>query len=181
MLYANVGGIRNPVKQETVIEFCKSQNKDICILTETHIDNEQIHQIKNNWLGPVFISPGDIFSKGILILLHPGFPDVTEVDSDPNGRFISFKVAPFDDRFLCVYALSGHSNREQLIRRRFFEELSNYIDNKFKRNENKTIMGDFNCTLSQTDRDERNKIQKRYRCHSNFALSKLIMENGLED
>ena len=48
MLYANVGGIRDPVKQETVIEFCKSQNKDICILTETHINNEQIHQIKNN-------------------------------------------------------------------------------------------------------------------------------------
>ena len=48
MLYANVGGIRDPVKQETVIEFCKSQNKDICILTKTHIDNEQIHQIKNN-------------------------------------------------------------------------------------------------------------------------------------
>ena len=31
------------------------------------------------------------------------------------------------------------------------------------------------------DRDEGNKTQKRYRCHSNFALSKLIMDNGLED
>ena len=144
------------MKQEIAIEFCKSQNKDICILAETHIGNEQIHQIKNNWLGPVLISPGDTFAKGILILLHPGFPDVTEVDSDPNGRFISFKVAFSDDRVLCVYAPSGHSNREQLIRRRFFEELSNYINNKFKGIENKIIMGDFNCTLSQTDRDERN-------------------------
>ena len=150
-------------------------------MAETHIDNEQIHQIKNNWLGPVLISPGDTFSKGILILLHPGFPDVTEVDSDPNGRFISLKVASSDDRVLCVYAPSGHNNRDQLIRRRFFEEFLNYIDNKFKGNENKIIMEDFNCTLSQMDRDERNKTQKRYRCHSNFALSKLIMENGLEN
>ena len=181
MLYANVSGIRDPVKQEIALGFCKSQNKDICISAETHIDHEQINQIKNNWLGPILISPRDTFSKGILILLHPGFPNVTEVDSDPNGRFTSFKVAPSDDRILCVYATSGHSNREQLIRRRFFEELLNYMDNKFKENENKIIMGDFNCTLSQMDKDERNKTQKRYRCHSNFALSKFIMENGLED
>ena len=31
------------------------------------------------------------------------------------------------------------------------------------------------------DRDEGNKTQKCYRCHSNFALFKLIMENVLED
>ena len=31
------------------------------------------------------------------------------------------------------------------------------------------------------DRDEGNKTQKRYRCHSNFALSKIITDNGLED
>ena len=178
MLYANVGSIRDSVKQEIAIEFCKSQNKDICMLAETHTGDEQIHQIKNNWLGPVLISPRDTFSKGILLLLHPGFPDVTEIDSDPNGRFTSFKVAPSDDRVLCVYVPSGHSNREQLIRRRFFE-LLNYINNKFKGNENKTIMEDFNCTLSQMDRGERNKTQKRYRCHSNLALSILIMENGL--
>ena len=158
MLYANVGGIRDSEKQEIAIEFCKSQNKDICILAETHIGHEQIHQIQNNWLGPVLISPGDTFSKGLLVLLHPGFPDVTEIHSDPNGRFISFKVAPFDDRVLCIYAPSGHSNREQLIRRRFFEELLNYIDHKFEGNENKIILGDFNCTLSQIDRDERKKV-----------------------
>ena len=181
MLYANVGGIRNPVKQEITLEFCKDQNKNICILAETHINHEQIHQIRNNWSGPILISPGATFSKGMLILLHPGFSDVTEVDSDPNGRFISFKVAPSDDRVLCVCAPSGHSHREQLIRRRFFEELQNYVDNKFKGKENKIMMGDFNCTLNMIDRDERNKTQKRYRCHSNFVFSRLIMENELED
>ena len=97
MLYANVGGISDPVKQEITLEFCKSQDKDICILAETHINHEQIHQIRNNWLGPIPFSPGETFSKGILILLHLGFSDVTEVDSDPKGRLVSFKVAPSDD------------------------------------------------------------------------------------
>ena len=66
MLYANVGGIRDPVKQETALELCKSQNKDICILAETHIGNEQIHQIKNNWLGPILISAETLFQKAYL-------------------------------------------------------------------------------------------------------------------
>ena len=154
MLYASVGGIRDPVKQDITLEFCKSENKDICILAESHISHEEIHQIRNNWLGPFFFSPGDTFTKGILILLHRGFSDVTKVDSDPKGRFVSFKVAPSDDIVLCVYAPSGHSTREQLARRRFFEELQNYMDNKFKANDNKIIIGDFNCILDKMDRDE---------------------------
>ena len=55
------------------------------------------------------------------------------------------------------------------------------MNNKFKGNENKIIIGDFNCTLDKMDRDEGNKTKKCYRCHSNFALPKLIMENGLEN
>ena len=74
-----------------------------------------------------------------------------------------------------------HSNREKLTRGRFFEGLQNCMENKTEGDENKIIIGDFNCTLDKMDRHEGNKTQKRYRCHSNFALSKLIMDNGLED
>ena len=62
-----------------------------------------------------------------------------------------------------------------------FEGLQTYIENKTEGNENKILIGDFNCTLEKIDRDEGNKTQKRYRCHSLFALSKVIMDNGLED
>ena len=166
---------RDPI----ALEFCKNQNKDISILTETRVGQEQIHQIRSNWLGPILFAPGDTFSKGILILLHPGF--VTDVDTDPKERFVSFKVASSNDRVLCIYAPSGHSNREQLIRGRFSEGLQTYIENKTEGNENKIIIRDFNCTLEKMDRDEGNKTQKHYRCHVLFALSKIIMDNGLED
>ena len=79
MLHVNVCGIRDPEKQDLALEFCRSQNKDICILSETHFNNDQIHQVRNNWLGPTFFSPGDTHSKGILVLLHPGFDDDTEI------------------------------------------------------------------------------------------------------
>ena len=164
------------MKQDLVLEFCRSQNKDISILTETHINQDHIHQIRNNWSRPIFYSPGDTFSKGILVLLHPGFDHVSDIDTDPKGRFVSS-----NDRVFCIYAPSGHNNRQQLARGCFFEGLQTYIESKTQGNENKIIMGDFNCNLDKIDRDKGNKTHKRYRCHSNFALSKLVLENGLED
>ena len=91
MIYANVC-IRDPLKQDLVLEFCGKQNKDISILTETHINHDQIHQIRNNWLGPIFLSPRNTHTKGLLAQLHLGLEGVTEVDTDPKGRFVLFKV-----------------------------------------------------------------------------------------
>ena len=43
------------------------------------------------------------------------------------------------------------------------------------------ILGGFNCTMDKMDRDGENKTQKLYSCYSNYALSKLIVDNGLQD
>ena len=52
---------------------------------------------------------------------------------------------------------------------------------KKKGNENKIILEDFNCTMDKMDRNGENKTQKLYWCCSSYALSKLIVDNGLED
>ena len=80
-----------------------------------------------------------------------------------------------------VYAPSGHSTREQLASERFFEGLQNYIGNKNEGNENKVILGNFNCTMDKMDRDGGNKTQKLLRCCSNYALSKLTVRTWLKD
>ena len=65
-----------------------------------------MHHIRNNWLGAIFFSPRDTrHKKELLALLHLGLEGVTEFDTDPKGRFVSFKVTPSNDRVLCVYAL----------------------------------------------------------------------------
>ena len=64
-----------------------------------------------------------------------------------------------NDRILCVHAPSGYSTRVQLARGRFFEGLQNYTKNKNKGNENKIILGDFNCTIDKMDRDGENKTK----------------------
>ena len=67
-----------------------------------------------------------------------------------------------NDRVLCVHAPSGYSTREQMARGCFFEGLQNYTENKNKGNENKIILGDFNCTINKMDRDSENKTQRLY-------------------
>ena len=96
-------------------------------------------------LGPIVFSPGDSHTKGLLVVLHLGLEGVTKVDTDPKGRFVSFKVTLYNDWILCVYVPSGDSTREQLSRGRFLEGLQNYMKNKNKGNENKLILGDFIC------------------------------------
>ena len=55
------------------------------------------------------------------------------------------------------------------------------MENKNKKNENKIILGEFNCTMDKMNEDGGNKKQRIYRCSSNYALSKLIVDNGLND
>ena len=98
MVYDNFGGIRDPLKQNLVLQFCN-------ILIETHINLDQIRHIRNNWLGAIFFCPGDSHTKGLLVSLHLDLEGVTEVNTDPEVRFVYFKVTPSNDRVLCVYAL----------------------------------------------------------------------------
>ena len=167
----------NWIKELLALEFCRNQKKVIIILTETHISHDQIRHIKNNWLGSNFFSLGDSHTKGCLSC----FIWDLKVDTDAKGRFVSFKFTPSNDRVLCVYVPSGYSTREQLDRGRFFEGLQNYMENKNKGNENKIILEDFYCTMDKMVRDGENKTQRLYWCCSSYALSKFIVDNGLED
>ena len=155
MIYDHIGGIRDPLKQDLALEFCRNQNKVISILTETHINHNQIHHIRNNWLGSNFFSLRDSHTKGCLSC----FIWELKVDTDPKGRFVSFTFTPSNDRVLCVYAPSVYSTRDQLDRELFFEGLQNYMKNKNKGNENKIILEDFNCTMDKMDRDGENKTK----------------------
>ena len=55
------------------------------------------------------------------------------------------------------------------------------MQNKNEGNEDKIILGDLNCNMGRLDRDGEKKIQRLYMCYSNYGLSKLMVDNGLED
>ena len=52
---------------------------------------------------------------------------MTEVDTDPKGRFVLFRVTRYNNKVLWVSATSGHNTREQLVRGRSFDRLQNYM------------------------------------------------------
>ena len=122
-------------------------------------------------MGSILFSPGDNHTKGILFLLHLGLEGITEVDTDPKGEFVSFKVIPSNDRVLFV-PLQGIAPENSWLGGGggFFEGLQNYMQDKNERNENKIILGDLNCTMDKIDKDGKNKPQRLYRCCSNYAL-----------
>ena len=136
MIYDHVGAIRDPFKLDLPPELCRNQKKP---------------------LGPIIFSTGDSHTKGMIFLLHPGLEGITEVDTDPKGRFVSFKVTPSNDR---VLPLQGIAPENSLLGRgggHFFEGLQSYIQNKSERNENKTILGGLNCTMDKIDWDGQSK------------------------
>ena len=105
IIYDNFVGIRNPLKQNLALQFCRNRKKDVSNLAETSINLDQIYHIRNNWLGSIFFSPGDSHTNGLLLRLRLGLEGVTEVDTDPKGKLVSFKVTHSNDRVLRVYAL----------------------------------------------------------------------------
>ena len=102
MIYDRVGAIRDHHEAGSGTWILPKPKKVISILTETHINHDQIHHTRNNWLGPIFFSPGDTHTKGMLFLLHLGLEGVTEVDTDPKERFVSFKVTTSNESSLFV-------------------------------------------------------------------------------
>ena len=80
-----------------MFEFFGKQNKDISILTGNHVNHDQIDYIKNNWLSPIFLSPGDSNKNMIVCPDLFGLEGVTEVDTDSQRKD------------LCVYHPAGNS------------------------------------------------------------------------
>ena len=93
---------------------------------------------------------------------------------------MSSNVTPSNGRVFCVNASSGHNTRQQMARGHFLEGLKNYMNNKNGTNENK-ILGDFNFTIDKMDSNGGNETQRLHRCASKYALSRLIVDNGLEN
>ena len=178
MIYVNAGGIRDSLKQDLALEFCRKQNKCISILTETHVTHDQIRQIKINWLGPIFFSPGNSHTKGLLSQFHLGLEGVTEVYTDLKGRFVLFRVTLYNNKVLWISATSGHDTREQLVRGRSFDRLQNYMEKSVREMKTKLYLKTLKIKMDKIDRDGGNKTQRLYRCCSKgpgYTESTLIL------
>ena len=98
-----------------------------------------------------------------------------------NGSFYPLRLHSLITEFSVLMLFQDITSGYSWLGGHSFEELQNYMENKSEGNESKIILGNFNCTMDKVDRNGGNKTQKLYRCDSYCALSKLIVDNGLED
>ena len=115
----------------------------------------------------------------MLFLLHLDLEGVTEVDTDPKERFVSFKVTTSNEGSLFV-PLQSIAPESSWLGGAFLKYYKKICKIK-EGNENKIMLGVLNCTMDKIDRDGENKTQRLYRCYSNYALYKLIVDNEIED
>ena len=121
MIYVNFGGIRDILETESDTSVWQIGNKYVSILTETHINLDEINHIKNNWLGAIFYSPGDSHPKRLLVLPHLSLEGVTDVQNDPKLRFVSFMVTPLMTEFSVFMSLQGIAQRNSWLGGVFFK------------------------------------------------------------
>ena len=78
--------------------------------------HHQIHT-RNNWLGPIFFSPGDSDIKGSLVFLYLDLKGIIEVDTNQKGKFLYFKVIPLPlmtefSAFMPLQAMAPGNSRQ---------------------------------------------------------------------
>ena len=105
MIYDNVGAIRDSLKQDL----------------ETHINHDQIYHRRNNLLDPISFYPVDSHTKRMLFLLHLCLEGLTEADTDPKGRFVSFKITPSNESSLFL-PLQGKAPKNSWLGRAFLKD-----------------------------------------------------------
>ena len=147
------------MKQDLAPEFFRNQEKVISILTETHINHTAYHiqySIKEiiDWV-PSFSLLEIVTQKGCFFCFI-WVLKVPEVDTDPKGRFLSFKVTPSNESSLLV-PLQGIAPENSWLGALFGRTTQNQMQNKNEGSENKIMLGDVNCAMDKIDRDGENK------------------------
>jgi len=136
IISGNVGGIRPASRQEIATNFFKLQKADFSILMESHISFKQYNGLKNMWDGDIYYAPGKELSAGITLLTSPKAPEITNIDTDQNGRYLIFDIKNTKDTVLAIYAPSGVSPKIRKERANFFSKIEKKMENRSKKTEN---------------------------------------------
>ena len=165
----NSGGLRTKEKFDTALQVCSNSKADFSILQETHLGSNKYVDIKNQWEGEVYI-----FTDGILLLAQATAPKISILKSDPQGKFLIFKVLNTNDVVVNIYAPSGITKDKQELKQNFFRNLNKQLDIYTNRADN-IILLDFNTTLTLFDRSS-GELEEGKSEHEN-----LIQKFDLED
>lgn len=169
-LTLNVNGLRSMDKLNNILSLADDWNIDVLLVQETHWDIDFIAHAEKNLNWKIYCSNFSHKSCGVAILVNSKWKNETTIQhNDGQGRFISITLN-FEGTGIiiaCIYA--PNSCTERVI---YFKNIQKYL-----KNENMIVGGDFNTTFTQ--RDRYNTIHRND--NSNLQLSNMMGDYQLCD
>ena len=127
LLSLNVRGLNSSRKRRQVFRWLHQQQSDIIFLQEAYSSPESIKRWETEWGGKIVSSHGSSHSRGVMILFKPRL-DVTKV--------------------VLVNSYSPNDTTQQVV---FLRDVSKEFLIPYA-NDNLVLGGDFNCTISTSDK-----------------------------
>ena len=146
LLTLNVRGINKEGKRRSIFRYVKSKCTDICFLQETYSSKDIEHIWRNQWGGHVIFSHGTKHSKGVMILIRPGFNiDMDKIVCDKTGRYILIHARISNQNVLLLNLYSPNDMGEQL---EFLKEIQNILVTENETGFPMLVGGDMNLILN---------------------------------
>ena len=145
----NVKGINNPIKRKKILNFLKNQDCSIAFIQESHLTDAEHLKLKRDWVGSVFYSSFNSRSRGVAILCHKHIElKIISQEKDSAGRWIILKCDINREPFTLINLYGPNKDDANFFRNILLSSTQKY---------GTCIMGgDYNLTLSTSDRSNRN-------------------------
>ena len=107
---ANIAGLRNKNKRQTVLKNFKKLNHDFFLLQEKHLNKTENLRLTQEWNASAFFSVGDVRTRGTAILCANHIYETILQHNDKNGNYkiIATKVNEQKILIINIFATSGH-------------------------------------------------------------------------
>ncbi len=146
----NVNGLRVMDKRAEVFEVVKQNKIDVAMLQETHSDLRNPADWAAEWDGVSVLSHNTSLSGGVAILFAKSFiPHTYQIEEVVKGRLLKVRATfvKFTFVFICVYVPTS------AVERMVFLNVLCSVMQKCCVEEYLFLGGDFNCTVSNLDRN----------------------------
>ena len=169
----NAQGLGDKEKRKDLINLLKSKKYSVCMLQDTHFNENEENYIRSQWGYECYFSSFNSQSRGVVTFINNTFDfKLNNVDRDHNGNFLllNCKICDRDVTLINIYG----PNRDTPG---FYED----IKEKMLKYENSFFIlgGDFNMVLNP-EIDSYNYVQVNNPNARNSVIN-MMAENGLID
>ena len=150
----NMNGLNAPTKRHRLAEWTQKQDPYICCLQESHFRPRDTYRLKVKGQKKIFHANGNQKKAEVAILISDkiGYR-IKTITRDKEGHYTMIKGSSQEEDVTIVNLYASNIGAPQYIRQ-MLTTIKGEIDSNTK------IVGDFNTSLTPTDRSSKQKINK---------------------